>query len=351
MLLKAFFLIVVALTLGPVLVFPNEVEHAGVVVFFEKDSIGLEDAGKKVAGWIVEELRHSNKFQIKNKLLPQEVFKDRFLLESVYLDKELAMAIGGGHGIEYIIAGFIQKINNEIKVTARVLDVNTGGLLKAVSTSMSSVKFVENEIKAMAKMLSDISKSKVKTAKKPKVERNYKISASLGGGLGMYDGGKLFPINGGLGFSHKWVDIYAFTIPYGAIMQWEAGIVAKNIPYVPYVGLGIVGGLSYDAISETNCDIQYLLVGLTGKYEEKLEIGFFTGLNMAGTWGEDDVALPLYAEALGSNMVYANYYYYSWLGLSLRYSMFAYKEYDFVEVSETVDYQIQRMNVGLIFLY
>ncbi|MGC9313583.1 MAG: CsgG/HfaB family protein, partial [Sediminispirochaetaceae bacterium] len=76
--------------------------NVAVVEFEEKNSIGLENAGRIVAEWTVTEMKKIGKFQIQERLLMNKVLEEQNLMLSGVIDSSQAVEIGQLYGVEAI---------------------------------------------------------------------------------------------------------------------------------------------------------------------------------------------------------------------------------------------------------
>ncbi|MDY7027132.1 MAG: hypothetical protein SVR04_02430 [Spirochaetota bacterium] len=67
--------------------------NVAVVEFEEKNSIGLENAGRIVAEWTVTEMKKIGKFQIQERLLMNKVLEEQNLMLSGVIDSSQAVEI------------------------------------------------------------------------------------------------------------------------------------------------------------------------------------------------------------------------------------------------------------------
>jgi TolB-like protein len=258
----------------------------GVVEFEEKNSIGLENAGRIVAEWVVTELRQLESFQIAERLLMQQVLEEQNLMLSGVIDEEQAAGIGQLYGVDAIVSGSVMKVGAKISVTARMVNVSTGEVLKTASGSVDTLGGLEELTYILANNLSDISREEflVREAIEEKSYHRLEIGGGVGPGWDKADYSSLH-LDAHFRYQSPLFALWIEGAPLGSIQNVELG---GNINPLHYLGIGAVYGRFFDnAIDYVQAD--YLMFGIVGRPVLNFEFGLFFGGTTGGViWTETD---------------------------------------------------------------
>ena len=111
----------------------------GIVEFEEKNNIGLEKAGRIIAEWVVTEMKSIGKFQIQERLLLNKVLEEQNLMLSGVIDGGQVVEIGKLYGVNALVTGSIMKVGETISVTGRIINLESGEVLKTFYDKASQI--------------------------------------------------------------------------------------------------------------------------------------------------------------------------------------------------------------------
>jgi len=257
-----------------------------VVEFEEKNSIGLENAGRIVAEWTVTEMKKIGKFQIQERLLLNKVLEEQNLMLSGVIDSEQAVDIGRLYGVQAIVTGSLMKVGDFISVTGRMLNVENGEVLKTASIRTDSLLNLETEIIVLANALCDISRNEWEVREDIARRRIARLEAGVGIGY-VYDNAEY----SGLGlqtmarYRDFWGQVWIDGTPVGGIRNIEVGG-AVNI--IPFIGLAADYGIVFDELVDY-ASSTYANFGIVVSPRTDMELGILVGGALTGTiWTEDN---------------------------------------------------------------
>ncbi len=258
----------------------------GVVEFEEKNDIGLQNAGRIVAEWVVTELKQLDRFQIAERLLMQQVLEEQELMLSGVIDDEQVVEIGKLYGVDAIVTGSVMKVGDSINITARIVNVGTAEVLKTASGRVVSLNDLEQESYILANNLSDISREEfiVRQAVAEKQNQRLEVGGGIAAGWNNADSG---PILLDVFFRYQSPLFGAFIngAPVGGIQNVDIG---GNFNVTHYLGLGAMVGMWFDNAIDY-VDANYVLFGIVGRPVVAVDFGLFFGGTLGGTvWTEDN---------------------------------------------------------------
>ncbi len=259
--------------------------RVGVVEFEEKNDIGLQNAGVIVAEWVVTELQQLGVYKVEERLFLEKVLEEQNLMLAGIIDEEQAPKIGKIYGVDAILTGSVMKVGDKLSVTGRIINVNTGSVMKTASVTTRSVADLETEVNVLANALSDISRDEWEIREDLEKRENPRLE--VGGGVNYafdnlgYGG---FGLSVTARFSNKrflfWID----GTPLAGIKALEFGAVVNIIPFL---GIGASWGMVFDDLLDF-AESHYLTFGVVGRPRYNMELGIMLGFATGGTIWTDN---------------------------------------------------------------
>ena len=278
----------------------------GVVEFEEKNSIGLENSGRIVAEWMVTELSRVSDFRISERLLMQKVLEEQQLMLSGVIDAEQVVEIGKIYGVDAIVTGSVMKVGETINITARIINVATGEVLKTASGRVENLADLERETYVAANNLADISREEftVREAVAAKSHHRLDIGAGLGSSYDNLDYGSLI-VDLLFRYYSPLFGIWVGGAPLPGIQSVELG---GNINVSHYLGIAAAVGRVFD--NEVDyVEATYVLAGIVGRPVVNIEFGLMFGATLSGViWTESGNPVDVDGGfALGNYSVWVQY--------------------------------------------
>jgi len=260
--------------------------NVAVVEFEEKNSVGLENAGRIIAEWTVTEMKKIGKFQIQERLLMNKVLEEQNLMLSGVIDSSQVVQIGQLYGVEAIVTGSVMRVGDQISVTGRILNVENGEVLKTGSVKTGSLADLETEIIVLANALCDISRTQWEV--KTDIARRRIAKLDVGAGIGYvfdnvdWSGAALQAM---VRYRDFWGQVWIDGIPVGGIRNIEFGA-AVNV--TPFIGIAAAYGIVYDHLVDY-AESTYVTAGVIASPRTDIELGILLGGALTGTiWTETD---------------------------------------------------------------
>ncbi|MFC1481578.1 CsgG/HfaB family protein [Candidatus Neomarinimicrobiota bacterium] len=263
----------------------------GVVEFKLENQIDLDNAGNIVAQWLASELVRIGRYEITERLDLQNILDEQDLGLLGVLDDATAAQIGRLHGVQGIVTGSVMQIGSTISVTGKIINAETGQVLKSSSVRAANLDALALEIEVLANALSDINRAEFEIRRD--VTKRSLAYMSIGGELtlaGSYnDGSDLSEFGIGVAASGSytgpkfsaWLD----GTPIGSIKGLHVGA-SHNLS--PIFGLaGEIGFISDGAIDFVS--VNYFALGITMQPRHELLFRILFGGTTSGTiWLWDD---------------------------------------------------------------
>ncbi len=127
--------------------------RVAVVEFDVNGDIGIKDAGKIVAEWLITDLGKRNVYRLQERALLKKVLKEQKLEVSGLIDEKTAAEIGKLYGVDAIITGSVMKWGDTVSVTARIIDTRTGSIMKTAEIKSYDVDDIPSMIHRLADRL------------------------------------------------------------------------------------------------------------------------------------------------------------------------------------------------------
>lgn len=145
-----FFLLPLQLYANPA---DNDKMNVAVVEFDGMGNIGVPDAGAIVAEWLVSALGQTGCFELKERVLLRKVLEEQQLTLSGAIDVDEALEIGKLYGVQSIVTGGVLKWGEIISVTARLIDAETGSILRTAVIRSENLNEIPSLIDSLAQGL------------------------------------------------------------------------------------------------------------------------------------------------------------------------------------------------------
>lgn len=256
----------------------------GVVEFGGKNDIGLENAGRIVAEWVVTEIKRVGTFQVQERLLLNKVLEEQNLMLSGVIDEDQAGEIGKLYGVDAIVTGSVMKVGDTISVTGRIVNVENGEILKTAAVETGVLTGLQTETIVLANALCNISRSQWEV--RTDIARKSIARLEAGGGLAyIWDNVGW----GGLGlqvmirYRDRWGSIWIDGVPMAGIPGVEIG---ASLMLTDFIGIGINAGRVFDNFVDS-ADSSYINLGLVATPRADIEAGILFGIAPSGTLWTD----------------------------------------------------------------
>jgi TolB-like protein len=130
-------------------------KRVAIVEFDVKGNVGIENAGAIIAEWMIGAVSRTNKFDLKERVLLKKVLDEQSLSLSGAIDEKTTTKIGKVYGIEAIITGSVIKWGDVISVTSRLIDSETGSILKTADIKTKTANDIPETIDRLAQELAE----------------------------------------------------------------------------------------------------------------------------------------------------------------------------------------------------
>jgi len=127
--------------------------RVAVLEFNVKGDIGLKDAGSVAAEWLSAALTGSSSFLVLERVLLDKVLEEQSIQVSGMIDESTSAKIGQLFGAQAIVAGSLVAWNQTVTLTAHVIDVGTGAVLRSATCRASDLNGLESRMGEVAKVL------------------------------------------------------------------------------------------------------------------------------------------------------------------------------------------------------
>ncbi len=153
---KLFFYLVFFL-LVPIVIWADPVKHRplriAVVEFETQGNIGIKDAGRIIAEWLITDLGRFHYYTLQERALLRKVLKEQKLEVSGMVDEKTASAIGKLYGVDAIITGSVIRWGDMVSITARIINTGTGTILKTAEVKSYDINDIPSLINRLAEKL------------------------------------------------------------------------------------------------------------------------------------------------------------------------------------------------------
>lgn len=136
-------------------VFAEAPLRVAVVEFDTMGNLEIRDAGKIIAEWMITALTKEGKYDVKaREVLLKKVLREQTLAKTGIIDEKTALEIGKIYGVQYIVTGSVTSWNKVVTVEARLIDAQTGSVVKAESVRSENPDGIPDKIQTLASVLS-----------------------------------------------------------------------------------------------------------------------------------------------------------------------------------------------------
>ena len=126
-------------------------KKVAVIEFDSKGDFSIPYAGSIVAEWMISELGKLGSFTLVERVLLKKVVAEQQLGETGMLEEKSQSAkLGKIYGVEAIVTGSILKWQESITITARLIDTNSGSILRTSSATARSMRQAPRLMKKLA---------------------------------------------------------------------------------------------------------------------------------------------------------------------------------------------------------
>lgn len=144
-------LLLALLAFGSSSVWAEPRTRVAVVEFDVKGDLEVRDAGAIIAEWLITALASDTHFELKaREVLLKKVLQEQALNATGIIDKETVVGIGKIYGVEAIITGSVSKWGKIIKVDARLINAQTGSVVRAADIEAVDIEDIPKQIKWLA---------------------------------------------------------------------------------------------------------------------------------------------------------------------------------------------------------
>ena len=121
-----------------------------VVEFDAKGDLGIKDAGAIIAEWMINAVARTGRFNLKERVLLKKVLDEQNIGMTGLIKGDTASRIGEIYGVKGLITGSVFKWGNVISVTARLIDTNSGSILKTAGLKATDINSIPGRIDELA---------------------------------------------------------------------------------------------------------------------------------------------------------------------------------------------------------
>lgn len=304
--------------------------NVAVVEFEEKNSIGLENAGRIVAEWTVTEMKKIGKFQIQERLLMNKVLEEQNLMLSGVIDSSQAVEIGQLYGVEAIVTGSVMKVGEVVSVTGRIINVENGEVLKTASVKTGDLLELETEIIVLANALCDISRTQWEV--KTDIARRKIARLDVGAGVAyVFDNvdWSSMALQTMIRYRDFWGQVWVDGIPVGGIQNIEFG---ASVNVTPFIGIAANYGMVFDQLVDY-ASSTYVNVGVIASPRTDIELAILIGGALTGTiWTEANNEI----DGLSPYFEFPSNYNV-WFGYQIRDNLQLFVKYTGTEIGDFED--------------
>lgn len=135
-----------------------------VVEFDVRGDLGIEDAGAIIAEWMISAIGRTEKYNLKERIVLKKILEEQQLGLTGVIDEQTTSKIGKVYGVQGLVTGSVIKWGDVISVTVRLIDTETGSILKTADVKTTNVNDIPTHIETLAAVIAG------KEPKKQKIE-------------------------------------------------------------------------------------------------------------------------------------------------------------------------------------
>jgi len=125
-----------------------------VVEFDVKGDLGIQDAGAIIAEWMISSIGKTDQYDLKERVLLKKILEEQQLGLTGVLDEQTVSKIGSLYGVKGIVTGTVIKWGDIVSVTVRLIDTDTGSILKTADVKTNDANDIPNQIDELALIIS-----------------------------------------------------------------------------------------------------------------------------------------------------------------------------------------------------
>ena len=179
---------------------PNPEAKRIAVIYFDNgsDNTELSRLRKGLADMLISDLAKIKMLNVVERARLEEILKEQKLNNSKEFDASTASKVGKLLGVQYILTGSFFDLMGSLRIDARIIDVETGKIIKSEGVDGATASFFDLEKKLVVKIagglnvdmaVGDISSSS-DTDTKTKKSLSYETSLMYSDGLELMDKGE-----------------------------------------------------------------------------------------------------------------------------------------------------------------
>jgi len=281
--------------LVPSIVFssPEEPIVVGIIEFDEKTGIDQENAAVVIPEILITHLKNIGKYKLAERVLLQKVLEEQELQVSGITDEETAAKVGQIFGLDAFIVGSAMKVGENITISGRVIDTQTGEIIAAGAIEFTNLNQLNKSLEELAYLLSGFSITEYRRVKFEQEISKNRFGVRIGSGYTNNPDYNLGSVHLAIGvyYQGRYIDV-DFLAPMSIGGNSYSVMALINIMPFAHLGFGI-GGIwgsdehtnenSWVLGKESNIWHYYgVLFGISYRATENLRIGFYMGTPLVG---------------------------------------------------------------------
>ena len=141
-----------------------------VMKFEVRGDLGIKDGGAIISEWMISGLAKTGKFVLLEQVLLQKVVEEQELQSTHLVDeKKMAAEIGRLYGVKAIVSGTVLKWGSTVSIVARMIDTNSGVILKTAEIKTQNVDHIPNKLDQLARLVAGVAVQSTPTPVAPPV--------------------------------------------------------------------------------------------------------------------------------------------------------------------------------------
>lgn len=124
-----------------------------VLEFDIKGNLEMQDAGIKIAEWMIQSAMKTQEFTVKETVLLKKVLDKQGIHAYGFIYGRTALKIGALYGVKRIIFGSAVKVADVISLKVRLMDTNLGAVLKTAEVNAYDTKSIPEKLDEVAFIL------------------------------------------------------------------------------------------------------------------------------------------------------------------------------------------------------
>lgn len=173
---------------------PNPDAKRIAVIYFDNssDNAELSRLRKGLADMLISDLTKVKMLNVIERSRLEELLKEQQLNNSKEFDASTASKVGKLLGVEYILTGSFFELMGNLRIDARIINVETGKIMKSEGVDGAMANFFDLEKKLVAKIAGglNVDMAVAETSKTPEEKISYETSLLYSDGLEQMDKGE-----------------------------------------------------------------------------------------------------------------------------------------------------------------